>query len=68
MFRTVGGRGDGSWSRLSGNMHAGESPGSLAETAHKCKVKDKLTSRAKRAKKQLFQYCRKLYLKFFSQH
>lgn len=68
MFRTVGGRGDGSWSRLSGNMHAGESPGSLAETAPKCKVKDKLNSWAKRAKEQLFQYSRKLYLKLFSQH
>lgn len=67
MFRTVEGRGHGSWSRLSGNMHAGESPGSLAETAPKCKVKEKPNSQAKCAKQQ-FQYSRKLYLKLFSQH
>ena len=54
MFRTVGGRGDGSWSKLSGNVNAGKSPGSLAETAYKCKVKGRLNSRAKCAKGQLF--------------
>lgn len=54
MFRPVGGRGDGSWSRLSGNTNVGESPGSLAETVHKCKAKGRLNNRAKCAKEQLF--------------